>query len=89
MVSREELNRGDYVVAVPITSARVMERMNLANCVLLSRGQFGLTRDCVAQAEAIFSVSLDEIDISKGPIARLDPETLHKVKRAIANVIAL
>src|SRR5207249_7729456 len=53
IISREELNRGDYVVAIPLTSARIEERESLGNCVRLRAGEFGLTKDCVAQAEMI------------------------------------
>lgn len=38
VVSRQELNRGDYVVAALITSQRFAVRSKLANCVPLLAG---------------------------------------------------
>ena len=47
VVSREELNRGDRVVAAIITSAKFAVRSTFANCVVLKAGQFGMTKNCV------------------------------------------
>jgi mRNA-degrading endonuclease toxin of MazEF toxin-antitoxin module len=49
IVSRESLNSGGYVVAVPMTSTHFDRRSRLRNCVPFRAGQFGLTKDCVAQ----------------------------------------
>ena len=54
VVSREELNRGNWVVAVLITSQRFEERSRQPNCVPFRAGEFDLRRDCVAQAESLF-----------------------------------
>ena len=43
VLSREELNRGDRVVAAIITSKKFAARSKLANCVVLKAGQFGMT----------------------------------------------
>ena len=51
VVSREELNRGKYVVAALITSQKFAVRSTLANCVPLKAGQLGLTQDSVVQGE--------------------------------------
>ena len=56
VVSREELNRGSWVVAALITSKRFEERSKLSNCLALRSGEFGLSRDCVIQCESIFSL---------------------------------
>ena len=53
VVSREQLNRGKYVVVVPVTSEGFAVRANLPNCVPFSAGQFGFDKNCVAQAEQI------------------------------------
>jgi mRNA-degrading endonuclease toxin of MazEF toxin-antitoxin module len=44
VVSREELNRGNWVVAVLITSKRFEERSKQPNCVPFRAGEFGLGR---------------------------------------------
>jgi mRNA interferase MazF len=48
VVSREQLNRGDLYLAVPITSSRVQERKRYANYVYLPAGSGGLREDSVA-----------------------------------------
>jgi mRNA-degrading endonuclease toxin of MazEF toxin-antitoxin module len=54
VVSREELNRGNWVAAVLITSKRFEERSKQPHCVPFRAGQFGLSKDCVAQGESLF-----------------------------------
>jgi mRNA-degrading endonuclease toxin of MazEF toxin-antitoxin module len=56
VVSREELNRGRYALAVVCTSARFAVRSKLSNCVPFQAGAFGFTADCVAQCENILSI---------------------------------
>src|SRR5207249_4455534 len=86
IISREELNRGDYVVAIPLTSARIEERESLGNCVRLRAGEFGLTKDCVAQAEMISFLPKSDLDQMIGPVGRLDRETLQEVIAAVGYV---
>jgi mRNA-degrading endonuclease toxin of MazEF toxin-antitoxin module len=57
VVSREELNRGNWVAAVLTTSKRFEERSKQPHCVPFRAGEFGLTRDCVAQGESLFSTT--------------------------------
>jgi mRNA-degrading endonuclease toxin of MazEF toxin-antitoxin module len=88
VVSREELNRGIYVVAIPLTTERLSERYHLPNCVFFQRGSFGLEKDCVAQAEAITSLDKSDLDIDGGPIGTVDSTSLRSMIRAIGNVIS-
>lgn len=85
IVSREKLNRGRYVVVVLCTSAHVATRSSLPNCVPFTAGQFGLTKDCVAQCEAILFVDRSRLDAT--PLGVLDAAALRDVIRAIGNVI--
>lgn len=62
IISREPLNRGGYAVVVPITSSHFDRRSHLPNCVPFRAGQFGLTKDSVAQCEAILSIERSQID---------------------------
>jgi mRNA-degrading endonuclease toxin of MazEF toxin-antitoxin module len=87
VVSREDLNRGAYVVAVMITSARFGVRSKLPNCVPFRAGQFGLTKDCVAQAETISPISLTDLDLAAGVIGTLDELSMRDLIRAIGYVI--
>jgi mRNA-degrading endonuclease toxin of MazEF toxin-antitoxin module len=87
VVSREELNRGHYVLAVICTSARFATRSKLANCVPFQAGEFGLTVDCVAQCENILSIDKGQLDLTEGRIGKLDEMTMQKVIKAIGYVI--
>ncbi|HEY3242233.1 MAG TPA: type II toxin-antitoxin system PemK/MazF family toxin [Phycisphaerae bacterium] len=88
IVSREELNRGRWAVAVMITSARFAVRSGWPQCIPLRSGQFGLTKDCVAQADTISAIPFDEIDVRTGALGVLDAETMRELIRAIGHVIA-
>jgi mRNA-degrading endonuclease toxin of MazEF toxin-antitoxin module len=85
VVSREELNRGDKVVVVLCTSQKFASRSTLPNCVPFQAGQFGFTKDCVAQCENIFIVAKDSLD--PNPIGVLDDMAIRDVVKAIGHVI--
>lgn len=85
VVSREELNRGDRVVAILCTSQKLAIRSNLPHCVPFQAGQFGFGKDCVAQCENIFLVAKDDLD--QNPIGILSPAALRDVVKAIGHVI--
>lgn len=87
VVSRDDLNRGRYAVCVPLTSAQFTKRKNLLHCVPLRAGEFGLDRDCVAQAEAVTFLELGDLDTATGPIGTLDAERLRALVHAIGHVI--
>jgi mRNA-degrading endonuclease toxin of MazEF toxin-antitoxin module len=87
VVSREDLNRGSYVVAVLCTTADVATRSQLPNCVPFTAGEFGLPRDCVAQCEAITFVEQQDIDVASGIVGTLDALRLRDVIRAIGHVL--
>jgi mRNA-degrading endonuclease toxin of MazEF toxin-antitoxin module len=46
ILSREEPNRGNWVVALLITSANFAVRSALPHCVPFRAGEFGLVKDC-------------------------------------------
>jgi len=87
VVSREELNRGRYALAVVCTSARFAVRSKLSNCVPFQAGDFGFTADCVAQCENILSIEQEQLDLAAGPMGTLDEEALQKVIKSIGYVI--
>jgi mRNA-degrading endonuclease toxin of MazEF toxin-antitoxin module len=87
VVSREELNRGHYVVVVVCTSARFAVRSKLANCVPFQAGEFGFTVECVAQCENLLSIEKAQLDLAAGAIGKLDGTALQKVIKAIGYVI--
>ena len=87
VVSREELNRERYVLAVVCTSARFAVRSKLSNCVPFQAGDFGFTVDCVAQCENILSVDQAQLDLAAGPKGILDEAALQKVIKSIGYVM--
>ncbi len=88
VLSREDLNRGRYVLVVVCTSARFASRRMLPNCVPFQAGEFGFTVDCVAQCENMVSIErTDIIDLDDGPIGTLDPMRMRDVIKAIGYVM--
>jgi mRNA-degrading endonuclease toxin of MazEF toxin-antitoxin module len=84
VVSREELNRGNWVAAVLITSKRFEDRSKQLHCVPFRAGVFGLTMDCVAQTESLFSIRRDELDRHLGT---LDAQRCCDLVKAVGNMI--
>jgi mRNA-degrading endonuclease toxin of MazEF toxin-antitoxin module len=87
VLSREELNRGHWVVAVLITSARFAIRSSLPHCVPFRTGEFGLTKDCVAQAETITYLPVTDLDVDAGVLGVLDASRLRELIRAVGNMM--
>lgn len=87
VVSRESLNRGNYVLVVVCTSARFALRRNLPNCVPFQAGQFGFTKDCVAQCENLLLLHTTQLDLMSGPMGVLDIAYLHRMLKAIGYVL--
>ena len=87
VISREDLNRGRYALAVICTSARLAVRSTLPNCVPFQAGQFGFTADCVAQCENILSIDKGQVDLAAGPVGVLDEAAIRDVIKAIGYVL--
>jgi mRNA-degrading endonuclease toxin of MazEF toxin-antitoxin module len=85
VLSREDLNRGDQAVVVLCTSARFAIRHTLPNCVPFQAGQFGFTKDCVAQCEQLLTIDRCEVSLV-GPIGTLDDLSLRDMIKAIGYV---
>lgn len=87
IISREELNRGRWVVAVMVTSAHFVVRSALPHCVPFRAGEFGLTKDCVAQAETITYLESADLDPDAGVLGVLDEARMRDLIRAIGNMM--
>jgi len=85
VVSREEFNRGDRVVAELCTSSKFAVRSKLPNGVPIRAGQFGMTKDCVAQCENLLLVNKEALH--PGPLGLLDALRLREVIKAIGHVL--
>ncbi|MFI5454876.1 MAG: type II toxin-antitoxin system PemK/MazF family toxin [Isosphaerales bacterium] len=84
VVSREELNRGNWVAAVLITSKRFEERSKQPHCVPFRAGEFGLSKNCVAQGESLFSIRRQELGDHLGT---LDGERWRSFVKALGNMM--
>lgn len=88
VVSRDELNRGDYVVTVQFTSTNVAKRKTEPNCVYFKQGtQTGLSDDCVMQGESIAVTDKVRLEVASGPLGRVEGEKFEQILAAIANVL--
>jgi mRNA-degrading endonuclease toxin of MazEF toxin-antitoxin module len=87
ILSREDLNRGRWVVAVLITSAHFATRSTLPHCVPFRAGEFGLTKDCVAQAETITYLEISDLDLDAGTLGVLDESRMRDLVRAVGNMM--
>jgi mRNA-degrading endonuclease toxin of MazEF toxin-antitoxin module len=86
VLSREDLNRGGQAVVVLCTSAQFATRRTRPSCVPFLAGQFGFTKDCVAQCEQILTVDRRDVPLS-GPIGKLDDVTFREVIKAVGYVL--
>jgi mRNA-degrading endonuclease toxin of MazEF toxin-antitoxin module len=88
IVSREELNRGHWAVAVLVTSTQFATRSKLPHCVAFASGEYGLTKNCVAQAETITYLAISDLDLVSGPIGVLDEARMRELIKAIGHMLA-
>jgi mRNA-degrading endonuclease toxin of MazEF toxin-antitoxin module len=88
VVSREELNRGHWIVAVLVTSTHFATRSKRPHCVAFAAGEYGLTKDCVAQAETITYLAVSDLDLDSGAIGVLDELRMRELIKAIGHMLA-
>ncbi len=86
-MSREDLNRGAYVVCVPLTTGHLQRRKKEPSSVFLRAGQFGLSKDCVAQAEAIAVLPKEDLELDE-LVGRLDKRKLAMLIAAVGNMMS-
>jgi len=87
VISREELNRGRWVVAVLVTSTHFTMRSTLPHCVPFQAGEFGLIKNCVAQAEAITFLDVSDLDTAASAIGCLNEIRLRDVVKAVGDMM--
>ena len=87
IVSQELFNRGRYALVVVCTSARFEVRRHLPNCVPFQAGEFGFTKDCVAQCENLLSIDFDQLDLTSGTLGILSEKAMRNIIQAIGYVI--
>jgi mRNA-degrading endonuclease toxin of MazEF toxin-antitoxin module len=84
IVSRNELNGGDNVVAVPFFGSQVLRRQSYKSCVFFAEGDFGLEKDCVAKTDDVSLVAIRTIDKAAGILGVVDDERMSLVESALA-----
>lgn len=87
IVSRDDLNRGHSVVAMPCYSQQLDKRSKLPYCVLLRAGEGGLDKDCVVKADEIDTIEKTEFDVQRGAIGRLKPKRMAEILDALRYVV--
>ncbi len=88
IISRDGLNKGDYLVTVAFTTQRLDERKALPNCVYFPAGtQQGLVRDCVMQGESIALTPWQRFDLEEGLLGRIEESKLQEVIAAIGDIM--
>lgn len=87
IVSRDDLNRGHSVVAMPCYSQQLEKRSKLKYCVLLHAGDGNLDKDCVVKADEISYLEKAELDLNRGPIGRLKPDKMAQIMTALRYVV--
>ena len=70
-----------------ITSAHFATRSVLPRCVPFRAGEFGLTKDCVAQAETITYLETSDLDLDVGTMGVLDELRMRDLIRAVGNTL--
>jgi mRNA-degrading endonuclease toxin of MazEF toxin-antitoxin module len=85
ILSQENLNRGGQAVVVICTSARLAARKQLPNCVFFQAGEFGFTRDCVAQCEQLLTLDQQEVPL-QGPLGEVDEIAWRSLIKAVGFV---
>jgi mRNA-degrading endonuclease toxin of MazEF toxin-antitoxin module len=83
IVSRDRLNGGHSVLAVPFYSQQLEKRSQQAWCALFHSGEGGLDRDCVAKADQVTLVDKCDINLAEGPIGQFDEAQMARLIRAV------
>jgi mRNA-degrading endonuclease toxin of MazEF toxin-antitoxin module len=87
IVSREDLNRGTYVMTVPFTTQHFEKRSRESYCVVFRAGEFGCTKDCVARADQMGATHISELQLDRGLIDTLDDMKFREIIKAIGYVL--
>lgn len=87
IVSRDELNRGDRVLAVPFYSQQVEKRAKQSWCAQFKAGEGGLKKDCVAKGDEIQLIDPIEILWRRGRLGRFSADQMNRVITAVRHAL--
>ncbi len=83
VVSRDDLNRGECVLAVPFYSQQLEKRKKFGFCAFFNSGEGGLLSDCVAKGDEITLLDKDEIDFPRGILGTFTAPQMVRVVNAV------
>lgn len=83
VISRDELNLGHSVVAVPFYSQQLAKRTSQKWCVFFYKGEGGLEVDCVAKTDEVSLIDKLHLNLAAGPIGTFDTHQLSRVTAAL------
>lgn len=83
IVSRDDLNAGNSVLAVPFYSQQLEKRRNQKFCASFNAGDGGLPKDCVAKCDEITLLDKDDIDFVRGRMGRFNGPQMERVIKSI------
>jgi mRNA-degrading endonuclease toxin of MazEF toxin-antitoxin module len=83
IVSRDILNRGHRVLAVPFYSQQLEKRQEQEWCELFYAGEGDLDRNCVAKADELSLIDKLDIDLASGAIGTFNSDQMARLERAI------
>ncbi len=82
IISREPLNGGDAVLAVPFYSQQLEKRRQQEWCEMFYSGEGGLDKDCVAAGDQVTFTDKTLIDLTRR-IGKFDAAQLRRVLGAV------
>ncbi|MEX0701673.1 MAG: type II toxin-antitoxin system PemK/MazF family toxin [Planctomycetales bacterium] len=89
IVSRNRLNGGHSVLAVPFYSQQLAKRSAQESCVRFNCGEGGLDKDCVAKTDQLSLIDKLGIDLASGPIGRFDDGQMRRLMDAVEWPLAI
>ncbi|MEX0718842.1 MAG: type II toxin-antitoxin system PemK/MazF family toxin [Planctomycetaceae bacterium] len=83
IVSRNRLNGGHSVLAIPFYSQQLAKRVAQEWCVAFDRGDGGLDKPCVAKCDQLSLIDKLDIDLAAGPIGTFDAQQMRRLIDAV------
>lgn len=86
IVSNDTINRSNAVMVVPLTSQQIATRDQYDWCVKFYHGEFGLTADSIAKADAIAIRPVSTLDRK---IGELSLEQMRDLETAMKSALGM
>lgn len=83
IVSRDDLNGGHSVLAVPFYSQQLDKRSQQAWCAFFAAGEGGLSKDCVAKTDQVSVIDKLDLELQSGPVGIFDDAQIQRLMTAL------